>query len=241
MKLLVGLGNPGKQYVRNRHNVGYMAVDKIAETQSFKNWRGRFQGEVSDGLIDSIKCLLLKPKTYMNDSGFSVSEAVRFYKIPIEDIFVFHDEIDLDPGKIKVKTGGGTAGHNGLKSISAQIGNDYTRVRIGVGRPGRKELVHKYVLQNFSKEDQTWLPSTLDAIAEACGSLVAGRADKFMNEIAIRLRADTQPVENSRNETAEQISEQVNTARDKPEVDPKTKSGALAEKLKVWLTSKGNK
>lgn len=155
MKLLVGLGNPGKQYVRNRHNVGFMAVDKISETQNFKSWRGRFQGEVSDGLIDSVKCLLLKPDTYMNDSGFSVSEAVRFYKIPMEDIFVFHDEIDLDPGKIKVKTGGGTAGHNGLKSIAAQIGNDYTRVRIGVGHPGRKELVHKYVLQNFSKDDQT--------------------------------------------------------------------------------------
>lgn len=238
MKLLVGLGNPGKQYSRNRHNVGFMAVDKIAETHKFKNWRGRFQGLVADGQIDSIKCLLLKPETFMNDSGFAVGEAVRFYKIPMEGIFVFHDEIDLSSGKIKVKAGGGSAGHNGLKSVTSQIGNDYTRIRIGVDHPGRKEQVHKYVLQNFSTDDQTWLPQTLDAIAEACGSLVAGRADKFMNELAILQRPQTVSAE-----TKTSRSEKTDNNRNKLDQDKSTEksdaeTGVFTEKLKSWFSKK---
>ena len=184
MKLIVGLGNPGAKYERHRHNVGFIVVDEIARQFSFDTWRKKFQGQVAEGQINTTKCLLLKPETYMNDSGFSVGEALRFYKLDLEDVFVFHDEIDLKPGKIRVKTGGGSAGHNGLKSITSQIGNDYVRVRIGVGHPGRKDQVYKYVLQNFSKADQDWLPEAIEAMAKAATHLADDRADKFMNEVA---------------------------------------------------------
>ncbi len=238
MKLLVGLGNPGRPYAHNRHNVGFMAVDRIAEINGFKSWRGRFQGLTADGQIDSIKCLLLKPETFMNNSGFAVGEAIRFYKIAMEDIFVFHDEIDLGSGKIKVKTGGGSAGHNGLKSITEQIGNDYTRVRIGVGHPGRKELVHKYVLQNFSKDDQEWLSQILDAIAETCGMLIAGRADKFMNEIALRQRPPTELTANKSSKSDDTKTRQNNLARENSTEKSEVGSGALAKNLKSWFSRK---
>jgi PTH1 family peptidyl-tRNA hydrolase len=183
MKLFVGLGNPGSEYAGNRHNVGFMAVERIASVHRFGPWKRKFQGLAADGDIDGEKILLLKPDTYMNESGRSVGEAARFLKIPEEDIVVFYDEIDLAPAKLKVKTGGGNAGHNGLRSISAHLGNDYVRVRIGVGHPGVKELVVKWVLNDFSKADQQWLDPLLDAIAASAGRLARGDQSRFMTDV----------------------------------------------------------
>ncbi len=184
MKFLVGLGNPGGEYERNRHNVGFMAVNAIARHCGASAWRRRFQGLTAEVEIGRTKCLLLKPQTYMNESGRSVAEAIRFYKVSPADVIVFHDELDLQPGKIRVKTGGGHAGHNGLRSVSAHIGNDYTRLRIGIGHPGSREAVVHYVLHDFARADREWLETLLPAIAQAAPHLVAGQDAKFMNEVA---------------------------------------------------------
>jgi len=187
MRLVVGLGNPGSRYTRNRHNVGFMAVDAIARRNGFSGFRSRFKGELAEGVIDDERRLLLKPQTYMNDSGESVAEAARFFKIPATEIVVIHDEIDLRPGKLRVKCGGGTAGHNGLRSIDALLGPDFWRVRIGVGHPGIRELVQPYVLQNFSSEEVAlWVGPLLGAVAETIGLLLSGAPDAFMSEVARR-------------------------------------------------------
>src|SRR5689334_22537174 len=157
MRLFVGLGNPGARYARNRHNIGFMAVDEIARRHGFSAWRRRFQGETAEGTLGKERIILLKPTTYMNDSGRSVQEALSFFKLALTDVTVFQDELELPPGKLRVKTGGGIAGHNGLRSISAHIGNDYRRVRLGIGHPGVKELVHSYVLADFAKDDAPWV------------------------------------------------------------------------------------
>ncbi len=190
MKLFVGLGNPGQKHERNRHNVGFMAVDRIADQFSFPNWRKRFQAFASDGQISGERVLLLKPQTYMNESGRAVAEAARFLKIPVEEVFVFYDEIDLAPGKLKVKTGGGNAGHNGLRSLTAHLGNDYHRIRIGVGHPGRKDLVAHYVLNDFAKVEHEWLEPLLDAIAKNAGHLAKGESARFLSFIAQSLQPD---------------------------------------------------
>lgn len=184
MKLFVGLGNPGSEYAGNRHNVGFMAVDRIASVHRFGPWKRKFQSLAADGEIDGEKILVLKPETYMNESGRAVGEAARFLKIPEENIVVFYDEIDLAPTKLKVKTGGGNAGHNGLRSLSAHIGNEYVRVRIGVGHPGVKELVVKWVLNDFTKADHEWLDPLLDAIAASAGRLARGDQARFMTDVA---------------------------------------------------------
>lgn len=184
MKLFVGLGNPGSKYARNRHNIGFMALERIAERHRLSAWRKRFQGLACDGTIDGERVLLLKPETYMNESGRAVGEAARFLKIPVSDIIVFHDELDLPPGKLKVKTGGGNAGHNGLRSITAHLQNEYVRVRIGIGHPGRKEQVAGYVLHDFSKADQDWIGPLNDAVADAAGWLAKGDTARFQTEIA---------------------------------------------------------
>jgi peptidyl-tRNA hydrolase, PTH1 family len=187
MRLVVGLGNPGARYARNRHNIGFIAVDAIARRHGFPGFRSRFRGELSDGTIAGERRLLLKPQTFMNASGESVAEAARFFKISVSEIIVIHDEIDLRPGKLRVKCGGGTAGHNGLRSIDALLGPDFWRVRIGVGHPGIKELVHPYVLQNFSGEEVTlWVAPLLEAVAETIGFLLSGAPDAFMSEVARR-------------------------------------------------------
>src|SRR5262245_11968295 len=183
MKLFVGLGNPGKGYARHRHNVGFMALERIADRHGFGSWRKRYHGLVAEGPIGGHRVMLLMPQTYMNDSGQAVGEAQRYLKVQESDIFVFHDEIDLAPGKLKVKAGGGNAGHNGLRSISAHVGNDYLRVRIGVGHPGSKDAVSGYVLHDFSKTDQAWLEPMLDAIAEAAGRLAAGDEARFLTDV----------------------------------------------------------
>ncbi|MCF7699630.1 aminoacyl-tRNA hydrolase [Loktanella sp. M215] len=186
MKLIVGLGNPGAQYAGHRHNIGFMALDRIAGDHGFGPWRAKFNGEVSEGRFGSDKALLLKPTTFMNDSGRSVQAACAFHKIAPADVIVFHDEIDLAPGKVRLKTGGGHAGHNGLRSIHAHIGPDYDRVRLGVGHPGHKDRVPGYVLHDFAKADQDWLDDELRGISDGIAQLVAGHGDRFLNAIALR-------------------------------------------------------
>jgi peptidyl-tRNA hydrolase, PTH1 family len=188
MRLVVGLGNPGARYARNRHNIGFMAVDAIARRHGIGAFRNRFKGELAEGAIAGERRLLLKPQTFMNASGEAVLAAMSFYKIAPEDIVVIHDEIDLRDGKVRVKRGGGNAGHNGLRSIDALIGRDYWRVRIGVGHPGVKELVQPYVLQNFFTEEVTeWVEPLIDAVAETIPLLLSGAPDAFMSEVARRL------------------------------------------------------
>ncbi|MEL7543897.1 MAG: aminoacyl-tRNA hydrolase [Pseudomonadota bacterium] len=188
MKLMIGLGNPGAKYARHRHNVGFMAVDAIAERHNFGPWRKKFQSDVSEGLLDGVKTLLVKPQTYMNESGRAVQDAARFYKCADDDVIVFHDELDLAAGKVKVKTGGGAAGHNGLRSITNQMGPEFVRVRIGIGHPGHKDRVHSHVLGDFAKADQTWLAPLLDEMSRAAGRLADGDPARFMTDIALGLR-----------------------------------------------------
>jgi PTH1 family peptidyl-tRNA hydrolase len=183
--LLVGLGNPGSDYARHRHNVGFMAVDAVAERHGFAPERRKFRGLLREGALSGEKCLILKPQTYMNDSGESVGEATRFHKLDPRDVVVMHDELDLVPGKLRVKAGGGTAGHNGLRSIDAHIGPDFRRVRIGVGHPGRKEAVLRWVLNDFAKADREWLEILLDAIAEAAPLLAKADDAAFATKVAL--------------------------------------------------------
>ncbi len=189
MKLLVGLGNPGQKYARHRHNVGFMAVERIAVRHRFSPWRSKFSGKVCEGDIGTERVQLLMPDTYMNDSGRSVQEAARFLKLDDKDIIVLHDELDLVAGKVRVKLGGGNAGHNGLRSITQHRTNDYVRVRIGIGHPGQKELVHNWVLGDFAKADQSWLETLLDAISDAAPFLARGENERFMSDVA-RLSGD---------------------------------------------------
>lgn len=187
MRLLVGLGNPGKQYAFNRHNIGFLAVDALAEHYKFSPWRARFQGVAAEGEIAGQKILALKPGTYMNLSGQSVGEAARFYKLAPSDVTVIYDEIELVPGKVKVKQGGGAAGHNGIRSIDEHLGADYWRVRLGVGRPVAKDNVKGHVLENFAKSDMDWLGPLLNAVCEAAPLLVGGDENKFMTRIALAM------------------------------------------------------
>jgi peptidyl-tRNA hydrolase, PTH1 family len=187
MKLIVGLGNPGAKYAHNRHNIGFMALDRIAADHGFPPWKGKHQGSVSEGRFGSDRAVLLKPETFMNNSGQSVQAAMRFYKIDPADVIVLHDEIDLAPGKVKCKTGGGHAGHNGLRSIHAHIGADYHRVRLGVGHPGHKDAVPGYVLRDFPKADAEWLDDVLRGISDGAPSLAAGDTGRFMNAVALRV------------------------------------------------------
>jgi PTH1 family peptidyl-tRNA hydrolase len=183
MLLFVGLGNPGRTYQNNRHNIGFMAVDAIAQAHGFPNYRTKFQGQSAEGNLAGQKVTLLKPETYMNESGRAVREAMQFYKIKLDEIVVFHDELDLAPGKVRVKKGGGNAGHNGLKSITECIGNEYRRVRLGIGHPGDKTLVHGYVLGNFAKSEIAWVDAFCVSIAANVGELVKGEDTEFQNKI----------------------------------------------------------
>src|ERR1700751_2859947 len=174
MLLFVGLGNPGSKYARNRHNCGFAAVEEIARRQGFATWRRRFQGETSEGTLDGERVILLKPTTYMNDSGRAVQEAAKFLKLGADHIPVFQAERELPPAKVRVKVGGGIAGHNGLRSISSHIGNEYRRVRLGIGPPGVKELVHHHVLSDFDKADDAWVAALCEAVADNAALLAMG-------------------------------------------------------------------
>ncbi len=189
MLLFVGLGNPGPKYVGNRHNIGFMAVQAIARVNNITPWRRRFQGVSVEGVIGGDKTLLLLPGTYMNESGRAVAEALTFYKLSAADVVVFHDELELPPGKIRVKTGGGNAGHNGLRSISAHVGNDYRRVRFGIGHPGDKKLVENYVLQDFAKDEWPWVEAICDMVADNAGLLIAGKDSTFANKVHLTMAA----------------------------------------------------
>lgn len=183
MLIIAGLGNPGPKYAGNRHNIGYMAVDRIHDRHRFPAWRRNFQSEVSEGVIAGERVLLMKPQTFMNESGRAVGEAVRFLKLKPTDVVVLHDELDLPPGKLRMKTGGGHGGHNGLRSLTSQITDGYRRMRLGIGHPGVKELVHGHVLSDFAKADAAWLDPFLDAIADAIDDVVKGDDTNFGNRI----------------------------------------------------------
>ena len=189
MLLLVGLGNPGPRYAGNRHNVGFMAVEAIARRHGIGPWRRRFQGVAAEGPIGGERATLLLPGTFMNESGLAVAEAAHFYKIDVGHIVVFHDEIDLPPAKVRVKTGGGIAGHNGLRSISSHVGNDYRRVRIGVGHPGAKELVYPYVLGDFAKAERPWVEALCDIFADNAAMIAKGEDSAFQNKVHLAMQA----------------------------------------------------
>ncbi|PWC86622.1 peptidyl-tRNA hydrolase [Azospirillum sp. TSH100] len=185
MLLLVGLGNPGNEYARNRHNIGFMAVETIAQRHRFTPWKKRFQGQTAEGTVAGDKVLALEPATFMNLSGQSVVAALQFFKLKPENVVVIHDELDLPPGKIRVKKGGGHGGHNGLRSIDAHIGKDYWRVRLGIGHPGNKDLVSGYVLHDFAKADQSWIDPLLDAVSDNLPLIVDGQPELFMNKVTV--------------------------------------------------------
>ncbi len=187
MKLWAGLGNPGAQYAGHRHNIGFMAVDRIAEDHGFSPWRARFQGAVSEGVLAGEKVILLKPGTFMNRSGQSLGEAMRFFKLTPADVLVFHDELDLAPGKLRLKQGGGHAGHNGLRSIHEHLGDAYGRVRMGIGHPGHKDAVAGYVLHDFGKAELGWLDDVLRGVSEGAAALAAGNGASFLNTVALRV------------------------------------------------------
>ena len=185
MLLLVGLGNPGEDYAGNRHNIGFMAVDEIVRRHSFQPYRLKFNGELAEGRIGTQKVLALKPQTFMNESGRSVGVATNFYKIPAEDVLVIHDELDLEAGKLRLKSGGGHAGHNGLRSIHAHIGEGYRRLRLGIGHPGDKSRVTSHVLKDFARADKDWLEPLLKSTADHIAMALEGDEAGFLNRVAL--------------------------------------------------------
>ncbi|PHR22710.1 MAG: aminoacyl-tRNA hydrolase [Hoeflea sp.] len=246
MLLIVGLGNPGSQYARNRHNVGFMAADAIARRHSFSGFSKKFRAEIAEGTLAGEKTLIIKPMTFMNLSGDSVGEAMRFYKLKPADIIVIHDELDIAPGKLKLKTGGGNGGHNGLKSIDAHCGKDYKRLRVGIGHPGHKDRVNPHVLGDFSKADQDWLQPLLDAIADNAELIAKGDDAGFLNKIALATGQANAPAKPAREPakapakpaTAKKPSgnSHIHQARQgKPSVPA---SGPMAEMLKKLFGNK---
>ncbi|MFQ6549680.1 aminoacyl-tRNA hydrolase [Aestuariibius sp. 2305UL40-4] len=226
MKLFVGLGNPGARYAHNRHNIGFMALDRIAADHDLAPWRGKFQGSLSEGRLGSEKVTLLKPETYMNRSGQSVGEAMRFFKLTPDDVTVFHDELDLAPGRLKHKVGGGHAGHNGLRSLHDHIGPDYARIRIGIGHPGHKDLVSGYVLRDFAKADEDWLDDLLRGISDGAPHLADGDPGRFMNAVAQR----TAPHRSSKRPEPARKPERA--AEPPPEEDTRSSLQKLVDRFK---------
>lgn len=233
MKLFVGLGNPGAKYANNRHNIGFMALDQIAADHGFSPWKSKFQGALCEGRLGREKVLLLKPETFMNLSGQSVGEAIRFYKLDSTDVTVFHDELDLAPGKCRAKAGGGHAGHNGLRSIHQHIGPHYDRVRMGIGHPGNKNAVSGYVLRDFPKADADWLDDLLRGISDGAPHLAEGDTGKFMNAVALRVN----PPRSSKNPAPKADTPAPKTAKPAPEPapanpEPRSKLQQLMDKFK---------
>lgn len=225
MKLFVGLGNPGPKYAGNRHNIGYMAVERIAADHGFAPWRAKFQGAVCEGRLGGEKVLLLKPETFMNLSGQSVGEAMRFYKLTPADVTVFHDELDLAPGKARVKQGGGHAGHNGLRSLHTHIGPDYARVRLGIGHPGHKDRVSRFVLSDFAKADGDWLDVLLRGISDGAPALAAGDGAGFMNAIGLRMKPPRKAAPAEKAMTHDK-------AQERPPPDPRSPLQKLMDKFR---------
>ncbi|MBB5702562.1 PTH1 family peptidyl-tRNA hydrolase [Ochrobactrum daejeonense] len=249
MLLIAGLGNPGSKYAHNRHNIGFMAADEIFRRHRFSNWQKKFQAEIADGVIDGEKVLLVKPQTFMNLSGQAIGEAMRFYKLTPADLVVIYDELDLNPGKLRIKTGGGSGGHNGIKSIDAHMqsfpgGLNYRRMRLGIGHPGAKELVHNHVLGDFAKVDGEWLDMLVGAIADNAGMLARGDDNGFMNRVALAMGDGNQRPNGSKNspaspeKTPPKAQSHIRQARPaKPQVKV-PESGPMAEMLKKLLGKK---
>lgn len=239
MLLIAGLGNPGSKYENNRHNVGFLAVDAIARRHSFSPWSKKFSGLIAEGRIGGEKVLLLKPQTFMNLSGQSVGEAMRFHKIELSNLVVLYDELDLAPAKVRVKTGGGAGGHNGIRSIDGHCGKDYRRVRIGIGHPGSKEMVTHHVLGDFDKLDKEWLPDLLDAIADHADKLVAGDDSAFMSKLAIATRGDEPvPAKPAKPAAAPKAQSHIRQARpQQPQIKTPDK-GPMADMLRKLFGNK---
>lgn len=236
MQLLIGLGNPGSEYRNNRHNIGFMAIDAIAARHNFPPFKSKFNGLIADGTIDGERVLLLKPQTFMNKSGDCVGKAVQFYKLPIEAVTVVYDELDLTPGKVRIKTGGGNGGHNGLRSISPAIGENYKRVRLGIGHPGHKELVTRHVLGDFAKADSDWLNPLLDTIANEAALLVKGDDAGFMNKLALALQQSAPEPKSGAAKPAKGKSH-IRQAQAKP-APPMPETGPMAAMLKRLFDKK---
>lgn len=230
MKLIVGLGNPGPKYAGHRHNIGFMTLDRIAADHGFSPWKGKHQGSISEGHFGSERAILLKPETFMNNSGQSVQAAMGFFKLGSEDVIVLHDEIDLAPGKVKFKMGGGHAGHNGLRSIHAHIGPDYARVRLGVGHPGHKDRVPSYVLHDFAKADEEWLDDVLRGVSDGAAYLAAGDAAKFMNAVGLRT-APQRPATGKRGPSNPAPSKEQTNEADDAQIDTRSVMQKLMDRF----------
>lgn len=237
MHVIAGLGNPGASYAGNRHNIGFMAADEIVRRHSFSPWKKKFKGEIAEGEIAGMKTLVLKPLTFMNNSGESVAEALRFYKLTPADLIVIYDELDLAPGKLRIKTGGGAGGHNGIRSIDAHCGNAYRRVRLGIGHPGHKELVQRHVLGDFAKVDREWLEPFLQAIADSAALLIAGEDSSFMNRVALATGASPEPAK-ARTQGLAKAQSHIRQARPTSGQPKLPQSGPMAEMLKKLLGNK---
>ncbi|RWC25697.1 aminoacyl-tRNA hydrolase [Mesorhizobium sp.] len=240
MLLFAGLGNPGAKYASNRHNVGFMAADAIARRHSFSPWSKKFQGLISEGTLGGEKIVLIKPQTFMNLSGQSVGEALRFYKLELSALTVFYDEIDLAEGKLRVKTGGGAGGHNGIRSIDGHVGNAYRRVRIGVGHPGVKEMVQHHVLGDFAKADREWLEPLLDAIADNAAMIVKGDESGFMNKasLAFQGKAGAEPEKPAPKQQGPKQQSHIRQARPQQAPAKLPESGPMAAMLKKLFGGK---
>jgi PTH1 family peptidyl-tRNA hydrolase len=236
MLLVAGLGNPGPRYAKQRHNIGFMAADAIARRHSFSQWSKKFKGEIAEGQLAGEKVLLIKPQTFMNLSGDAVGEAMRFYKLTPADLIVIYDELDLAPGKVRVKTGGGNGGHNGIKSIDAHCGKDYRRLRLGIGHPGDKERVNSHVLGDFNKSDHAWVDPLLDAIADHFALLVSADESGFLNKLAVATGKGAHAEPPARNKSPGGQSH-IHQARGKKPAEPPSR-GPMAEMLKKLFGSK---
>ncbi|WP_068086337.1 aminoacyl-tRNA hydrolase [Polycladidibacter stylochi] len=247
MKLFVGLGNPGSKYENNRHNIGFMAVDEIHRRHScFSPWRARFQAQISEGVLGGEKVLLVKPQTFMNESGRAIGEAMRFYKQQPQDIYVLYDDLDLVPGKFKVKAGGGHGGHNGLRSTTAHIGDQYKRLRLGIGHPGHKDAVHRWVLGDFAKADYAWSAPLLEAIAQHVELLAKGMDSQFANKVTLTIRGEapqkskqTGKTPHKDKETESAVKPTDSTAAKAAKQEATSNKGPLASGLERLFGSKG--
>ncbi|MEM9331138.1 MAG: aminoacyl-tRNA hydrolase [Pseudomonadota bacterium] len=232
MLIIAGLGNPGPKYAGHRHNIGFMAADEIVRRYSFGPWKSKFNAELSDGTVNGEKVLVVKPQTFMNESGQAIGEILRFYKEDIKNLVVIYDELDLPPGKLRIKTGGGSGGHNGIKSIDAHCGKDYRRMRLGIGHPGAKEKVTGHVLGDFAKSDAAWLETLLASISDNISLLTTGDDAKFMNKVAL----DTG--QNTDTQKPKKQQSHIHQARKSPLKSEIPKTGPMAEMLKKLFGDK---